>query len=79
MLKFFFYIVLFFQCSYSYCQAQKQEKDIAASMVYGFFFGMETSLESIYEFEPEFGNQINELKLLRTTNFPNSKKMHLPI
>ena len=58
----------------SYCQAQKQEKDIAASSVWGFFTGMEISLETIYEYEPELRTEINELNFLKTSNFPNSKK-----
>jgi hypothetical protein len=58
----------------SYCQAQKQEKYIAASSVYGFFTAMEISLETIYEYEPELRTEINELKFLKTSNFPNCKK-----
>ena len=58
----------------SYSQAQKQEKGIAASSVWGFFTGMEISLETIYEYEPELRTEINELNFLKTSNFPNSKK-----
>jgi hypothetical protein len=59
---------------FSYSQAIKQEKDIAASMVYGFFIGMENTLESIYEYEPELRSDVIKLNLLKTTKFPNSKK-----
>ena len=68
------FILLIISSSISYSQAQKQEKDIAASMVYGFFIGMEISLETIYEYEPELRSDIIKLNLLKTTNFPNSKK-----
>lgn len=66
------YIALILFGLNSYCQSQ--EKDITATMVYGFFLQMEANLETIYESEPEVSNEINELKLLRTKNFPNSKK-----
>ena len=68
------FILLIISSSISYSQAQKQEKDIAASMVYGFFIGMEISLETIYEYEPELRTEINELNFLKTSNFPNCKK-----
>jgi predicted aspartyl protease len=58
----------------SYCQAQKQDKDIAASSVWVFFTAMEISLETIYEYEPELRTEINELNFLKTSNFPNCKK-----
>ena len=57
----------------SYSQAKKQEKDIAASSVWGFFTAMETTIETIYDYEPELRTKINELKFLKTSNFPNSK------
>lgn len=58
----------------SYSQAKKQEKDLAASSVWGFFTAMENSLETIYEYEPELRTEINELIFLKISNFPNSKK-----
>lgn len=66
------YIALILIGLKSYCQSK--EKDITATMVYGFFSQLEADLETIYESEPELSNAINELKLLRTKNFPNSKK-----
>ncbi len=67
------YILVIFNYYASFSQASKQEKDIAASMVYGFFVGMENTLESVYEYEPGLRSEIVKLNLLKTTNFPNSK------
>lgn len=58
----------------SYSQAKKQEKNLAASSVLGFFTAMEISFETIYECEPELRTEINEINFLKTSNFPNSKK-----
>ncbi|MCB6062651.1 hypothetical protein [Flavobacterium psychrophilum] len=58
----------------TYSQATKQDKSIRASMVYGYFTGIETTLAGISEHNPKFRNEVNQLNLLLTTNFGQSKK-----
>jgi hypothetical protein len=60
--------------NFSFCQAIEQDKSIRASMVYGYFTGIETALANISELNPNFRNEVNQLNLLLTTNFGQSKK-----
>ena len=68
------YILLFFIVNFSFGQAIKQDKSIRASMVYGYFTGIETTLANISELNPNFRSEVNNLNLLLTTNFGQSKK-----
>lgn len=68
------YILLFFIVNFSFGQALKQDKSIRASMVYGYFTGIETTLANISELNPNFRSEVNNLNLLLTTNFGQSKK-----
>lgn len=43
------YIILFLIVNFSFGQAIKQDKPIRASMVYGYFTGIETTLATISE------------------------------
>lgn len=67
-------ILLLFFINYSFSQAIKQDKPIRASMVYGYFTGIETTLSNISEINPNFRKDVNYLNLLLTTNFGQSKK-----
>lgn len=68
------YIIFFLSTLVSNGQAIKQDKATRASMVYGYFEGIETSLESLYEYNPDLRQEVNRLNLLKTTNFGQSKK-----
>ncbi len=68
------YLALIFFINFSYSQAVKQDKTIRASMVYGYFTGIETALANISELNPNFRSEVNQLNLLLTTNFGQSKK-----
>lgn len=68
------FIPLLFIINFSFGQAIKQDKSIRASMVYGYFTGIETALANISEMNPNFRNEVNQLNLLLTTNFGQSKK-----
>ena len=68
------YIVIIFFVNFSYGQAVRQDKTIRASMVYGYFTGIETALANISELNPNFRSEVNQLNLLLTTNFGQSKK-----
>ena len=46
------YILVIFFVNFSYGQAVKQDKTIRASMVYGYFTGIETALANISELNP---------------------------
>ncbi len=67
-------IILFLIVNFSFGQAIKQDKPIRASMVYGYFTGIETTLATISEKNPIFRKEVNYLNLLLTTNFGQSKK-----
>lgn len=69
-----YYFIFLFIINFSFSQAIKQDKSIRASMVYGYFTGIETTLANIYELNPKFRNEVNHLNLLLTTNFGQSKK-----
>ena len=60
--------------NFSYGQATKQDKTIRATMVYGYFTGIETSLAYIYEYHPDLRTEVKNLNLLLSTNFGQSKK-----
>ena len=67
--------ILFVLISFTtYSQATKQDKTIRATMVYGYFTGIETSLAYIYEYHPTLRTEVNNLNLLLSTNFGQSKK-----
>ena len=68
------YFLILFIINFSFGQAIKQDKLICASMVYGYFTGIETTLTNISELNPNFRNEVNHLNLLLTTNFGQSKK-----
>jgi hypothetical protein len=70
------YVLLFFiiASNLANSQAIKQDKSIRASMVYGYFTGIETTLANISELNPNFRSEVNHLNLLLTTNFGQSKK-----
>lgn len=68
------YFIFLFIVNISFSQAIKQDKTIRASMVYGYFTGIETTLANISELNPNFRNEVNQLNLLLTTNFGQSKK-----
>jgi len=68
------YFLLLLIVNLSFGQAMKQDKSIRASMVYGYFTGIETTLANISELNPNFRNEVNHLNLLLTTNFGQSKK-----
>ena len=68
------YILIIFFVNFSYGQAVRQDKTIRASMVYGYFTGIETALANISELNPNFRSEVNQLNLLLTTNFGQSKK-----
>ena len=68
------YFLLLFIINFSFGQAIKQDKSIRASMVYGYFTGIETTLANISELNPNFRSEVNHLNLLLTTNFGQSKK-----
>jgi hypothetical protein len=68
------YFIFLFIINFSFSQAIKQDKSIRASMVYGYFTGIETTLANISELNPKFRNEVNHLNLLLTTNFGQSKK-----
>ena len=67
-------IILFLIVNFSFGQAIKQDKPIRASMVYGYFTGIETALATISETNPNFRKEVIYLNLLLTTNFGQSKK-----
>ena len=67
----FFLIILSF---YSFSQATKQDKTIRASIVYGYFTGIETTLKSISDYKPNFNKEVNQSNLLLFSNFGQSKK-----
>lgn len=67
-------LLLTIMINFSYGQAIKQDKTICATMVYGYFTGIETSLAYIYEYHPNLRTEVNNLNLLLTTNFGQSKK-----
>lgn len=69
-----YYFIFLFIVNFSFSQAVKQDKSIRASMVYGYFTGIETTLANISELNPNFRNEVNQLNLLLTTNFGQSKK-----
>jgi hypothetical protein len=66
--------LLIFIINITFGQAIKQDKSIRASMVYGYFTGIETALANISELNPNFRDEVNQLNLLITTNFGQSKK-----
>ncbi|MCZ8089022.1 retropepsin-like aspartic protease [Flavobacterium sp.] len=68
------YFLLLLIINFSFGQAIKQDKSIRASMVYGYFTGIETTLAKISELNPNFRSEVNHLNLLLTTNFGQSKK-----
>lgn len=68
------YLLLLLIINFSFGQAIKQDKSIRASMVYGYFTGIETTLANISELNPNFRSEVNHLNLLLTTNFGQSKK-----
>ena len=68
------YILIIFLINFSYGQAVKQDKTIRASMVYGYFTGIETALANISELNSNFRSDVNQINLLLTTNFGQSKK-----
>ena len=68
------YFIFLFIVNFSFSQAIKQDKSIRATMVYGYFLGMEHSLEKIFELKPNFRSRINNINLLYKTNFIQSKK-----
>lgn len=68
------YILIIFFVNFSYGQAVRQDKTIRASMVYGYFTGIETALANISELNPNFRSEVNQINLLLTTNFGLSKK-----
>ncbi len=68
------YLALIFFINLSYSQAVRQDKTIRASMVYGYFTGIETALANISELNPNFRSEVNQINLLLTTNFGQSKK-----
>ena len=68
------YFLLLFIFNLSYSQATKQDKTVRATMVYGYFTGIETTLANISELNPNFQKEVNHLNLLLTTNFGQSKK-----
>jgi len=68
------YFLLLFIISFSHGQAIKQDKSVRASMVYGYFTGIEITLANISELNPKFRSEVNHLNLLLTTNFGQSKK-----
>ena len=68
------YFLLLFVFNFSFGQAAKQDKIARASMVFGYFTGIESSLENISEINPSFQRDVYRLKLLLTTNFGQSKK-----
>jgi predicted aspartyl protease len=68
------YILIIFFVNFSYSQAVRQDKTIRASMVYGYFTGIETALTNISELNPNFRSEVNQLNLLLTTNFGQSKR-----
>jgi predicted aspartyl protease len=72
MKKKYFLLLLIF--NFSSGQATQQDKSIRASMVYGYFIGIETALANISELMPNFRNEVNQMNLLLTTNFGQSKK-----
>lgn len=67
-------IVLLLVFNVSFGQAIKQDKTIRASAVYGFFSGIESTLEYTSKFNPSLQGDINQLNYLLTTNFGQSKK-----
>ena len=69
-----YYFIFLLIINFSFGQAIKQDKSIRASMVYGYFTGIETTLANISELNPKFRNEVNYLNLLLTTNFGQSKK-----
>jgi hypothetical protein len=68
------YFLLLLIINFSFGQAIKQDKSIRASMVYGYFTGIETTLANISELNPNFRSEVNHLNLLLTTNFGQGKK-----
>ncbi|MFZ4671928.1 MAG: retropepsin-like aspartic protease [Flavobacterium sp.] len=68
------FISIIFLINFSYGQAVRQDKTIRASMVNGYFTGIETALTNISELNPNFRSEVNQLNLLLTTNFGQSKK-----
>ena len=52
------YIILFLIVNFSFGQAIKQDKPIRASMVYGYFTGIETALATISETNPNFRKEL---------------------
>ena len=58
------YFLLLFIINFSFGQAIKQDKSIRASMVYGYFTGIETTLANISELNPNFRSEVNHLNLL---------------
>ena len=68
------YFLLLLIINFSFGQVIKQDKSIRASMVYGYFTGIETALANISELNPHFRTEVNQLNLLLTTNFGQSKK-----
>jgi len=69
-----YYFIFLFIVNFSFSQAVKQDKSIRASMVYGYFAGIEYTLEAISELNPNFQRELNQLNLLLKTNFGQSKK-----
>lgn len=67
-------LILLFIVNFSCAQAIRQDKSVRATMVYGYFTGVETSLENISELNPDLRTEVNQLNLLLTTNFGESKK-----
>lgn len=67
-------LILLFIVNFSCAQTIKQDKSVRATMVYGYFTGVETSLENISELNPDLRTEVNQLNLLLTTNFGQSKK-----
>ncbi|MDP2160601.1 MAG: retropepsin-like aspartic protease [Flavobacterium sp.] len=68
------FILLIFTINFSFGQAVKQDKVIRASMVYGYFIGIETALETISNLNPDLHNEVSQINLLLKTNFGLSKE-----
>lgn len=67
-------IIIFLFSLLLHSQAIKQEKRMRAIAIYGYFTRVETTLETISAMHPEMQSEINNINLLKTINFGQSKK-----
>lgn len=66
-------LFLLFSTAFSFGQSLRQDKSVRATMVYGYFTGIETSLENISELNTDLRTEVNQVNLLLNTNFGQSK------